>query len=439
MLEVSVSNRHTKSNPDEDSIPRRDVLLTGAGAVGGFLAATEDANPSRRPATIAVDHDSSESINLVAARTPSVYESLGVKHVINAAGTFTSLGGSLMPPEVIEAWIDAAQHFVDLPDLQNKVGARIAELVGVEAALVTTGAAGAMQVATAAAITRGVPELVRRLPDTAGAKNEVITQKSHHACYDNQITACGAKLIDVETRANLERSINDRTAMMLFYNLNDPDGQIHREEWVEVAHKHDVPTLLDAAADVPPVEALSKYNTMGFDMVAFSGGKALRGPNNTGLLLGRKDLIEAAKKNTNPNCGSIGRSMKVGKEGMIALLAAVERYVRTDHAAEWREWERRLGAIESALRDVPTLKTQRLVPAIANHVPHVLLFWDESVVRITREQVTKQLVGGDPSIALGRVHGTGDAGLLVSVFMLKPDEVETVAARLRDVLEQAVR
>jgi L-seryl-tRNA(Ser) seleniumtransferase len=200
-----------------------------------------------------------------------------------------------------------------------------------------------------------------------------------------------------------------------------------------------VPTLLDAVADVPPVDALSKYSKLGVDMVVFSGGKALRGPNNTGLLLCRKDLIEAAKKNANPVCGSIGRSLKVGKEDMIALLAAVERYVRADHAAEWREWERRIGAIESTLRDIPTLKSERIVPPIANHVPHVLLFWDESVVKITRPEVTKQLAAGNPSIALGRVHGTGDAGLLVSVFMLKPEEVEIVANRLHEVMTRAAQ
>jgi L-seryl-tRNA(Ser) seleniumtransferase len=358
--------------------------------------------------------------------------------VINAAGTLTVLGGSLMPPEVAEAWADAARHFVDLPDLQNKVGARIAELIGVEAALVTTGAAGAMQLATAAAITRGEPDKVRRLPDTTGMKNEVITQKSHHTCYDHQITACGATLVDVETRDELERAISDRTAMMLFYNLNDADGQIRRDEWVAVARRHGVPTLLDAAADVPPVEALSSYHKLGFDMVAFSGGKALMGPNDTGLLLGRKGLIESAKKNTNPVCGCIGRALKVSKEDMIALLAAVERYVHTDHAAEWREWERRLAVIESALRDVPTLKSERIVPPIANHVPHALLFWDESVVKITREEITKQLAAGDPPIALGRVRGTGDAGLLVSVFMLQPGEVEIVATRIKEMLSKAV-
>lgn len=433
-----MSTQPGKSTTHDDSIPRRNVLLTGAGAVGGFLAAAEDPSTrARRLASLRSEQGSGEAIDLDKPRTPSVYESLGVKHVINAAGTLTVLGGSLMPPEVAEAWLDASRHFVDLPDLQNKVGARIAELVGVEAALVTTGAAGAMQLAAAAAVTRGDPEKVRRLPDTTGMKNEVITQKSHHTCYDNQIAACGAKLIDVESRADLDMAINDRTAMMLFYNLFEPDGAIKREEWVAVARSHKIPTLLDAAADVPPLDALSRYTKMGFDMVAFSGGKALRGPNNTGLLLGRNDLIEAAKRNTNPVCGCIGRSLKVGKEDMIALLAAVERYVRADHAAESREWERRLGVLESALRDVPTLKTERVVPPIANHVPHVLLFWDESIVKITREDLTKQLAAGDPSIALGRVRGTGDAGLLVSVFMLKPGEVETVAGRLRELLGQA--
>jgi L-seryl-tRNA(Ser) seleniumtransferase len=368
---------------------------------------------------------------------PSIYERIGVKRVINAAGTLTALGGSLMPPEVIEAWVDASHHFVDLVDLQNKVGLRIAELIGVEAALVTTGAAGALQLATAAVLTRGDVQLVRRLPDTTGMKNEVICQQAHQACYDNQITACGATIIRVKTPADLDRAIGDRTAMMLFYNLHEPDGEINRAHWLEVAARHKIPTLLDAAADVPPVEALSKYCKMGFDLVAFSGGKALRGPNNTGLLLGRKDLIEAAKANTNPVCGCIGRGLKVSKEDMIALLAAVERYVHTDHAAECREWERRIDVIEQTVRAIDTVTAERVVPPIANHVPHVLLFWDEARVRITREQVTKHLAQGDPPIVLGRVGGTGDRGLLVSVFVLQPDEVEVVATRIRDVLRAA--
>jgi L-seryl-tRNA(Ser) seleniumtransferase len=342
-----------------------------------------------------------------------------------------------MPPEVVAAWVEASKHFVDLFELHNKVGEKIAQLVGVEAALVTTGAAGAMLLGTAAAVTRGDRTLLKRLPDTSGMKNEVLIQKAHHTCYDNQLTNVGVKLIEVESRADVERVISKRTALMFFLNLAQADGQINLPEWIELARRHQVPTLLDAAADVPPVERLSRYNHMGCDLVAFSGGKALLGPNDTGLLLGRKDLIEAAKLNTNPYCGTIGRMMKVSKEDMIALLAAVQRYVRIDHKAEWAEWERRLDVVEHALREIPSLKRERLVPPIANAVPHVLLTWDEKRLKLSREQVIKQLAEGDPSIQLGRVRGTGEAGLLVSVFMLQKGEEQIVAERLRTLLKAA--
>jgi L-seryl-tRNA(Ser) seleniumtransferase len=368
----------------------------------------------------------------------SVYEAIGVKHVINATGTVTTLGGSLMPTEVVDAWVDASKHFVNLLELQDKVGEAIAKLVGVEAALVTTGAAGALLLGTAAAVTRGDVKSIRRLPDTAGLKNEVILQKAHHTCYENQLTDVGAKLVEVETSADVQRAINARTALMFFLNLADADGKVKRGEWVELARQHHVPTLLDAAADVPPVERLSEYSRMGFDLVAFSGGKALRGPNNTGLLFGRKDLIEAAKLNTNPHCGTIGRMMKVSKEDMIALLAAVQRYVRIDHQAEWREWEDRLGVIEQTLKDIPTLQCERIVPPIANHVPHLLLSWDEARIKITREQVTKALSDGNPSIQIGRVSGTGDKGILISVFMFEKGEDRIVASRLQAILRRAL-
>jgi L-seryl-tRNA(Ser) seleniumtransferase len=400
---------------------RRGILKTGAGlALGGVLNSGEPA----------------AAVPPAPAST-SVYEALGVKHVINATGTVTFLGGSLMPPEVLAAWADAARHFVNLFDLQDKVGERVAKLVGVEAALVTTGAAGALLLGTAAAVTRGDAKLIKRLPDTAGARNEVILQKAHHSCYDNQLTDVGVKLIDVETPADVQKAVAERTALMFFMNVAEADGRIRRGEWVELARRHQVPTLLDAAADVPPVERLSEYNRLGFDLVAFSGGKALRGPNNTGLLLGRKDLVEAAKRNANPHCGTIGRMMKVGKEDMIALLAAVERYVRLDHQAEWREWERRIGAIEAALKDVPTLQCERVVPPIANHVPHLQLTWDEKRVKISRERLTRELAAGDPPILIGRVSGTGDKGVLISVFVLQEGEERVVAERLRALLEKA--
>jgi L-seryl-tRNA(Ser) seleniumtransferase len=409
-----------KRTGGKDKMTRRGMLQRGAGlALGGVLGSGGPV-PASAP-----------------SGAKSVYEMIGVRHVINATGTVTALGGSLMPPEVIAAWTDAARHFVELLDLQNKVGERIAKLVGVEAALVTTGAAGALLLGTAAAVTRGDPKYVQRLPNTRGMKNEVIVQKSHHSCYDNQLTDVGVKLIDVETAADLRHAITERTALMYFMNLADADGRIQRAEWIDLARRSQVPTLLDAAADVPPVERLSEYNRLGFDLVAFSGGKALRGPNNTGLLLGRKDLVEAAQRNTNPHCGTIGRMMKVGKEDMVALLAAVERYVRTDHQAEWREWERRLGVIEKALKDIPTLQAERVVPPIANHVPHLVLTWDESRLKFNRAQLTNALAEGDPPILLGRVHGTGDKGVLISVFVLQDREVQIVAERLKAILKRA--
>lgn len=400
---------------------RRSLLQTGAGfALGGTLGAGEGTRAAAPPGPT------------------DVYAALGVKHVINATGTVTVLGGSLMPPEVVAAWAGAARHFVNLLDLQDKVGQRIAKLVGVEAALVTTGAAGALQLATAAAVTRGDAKLIKRLPDTAGLHNEVVLQKAHHSCYDNQLTAVGAKLVEVETAADVRRAVGERTALLFFMNVAEAEGRIKRAEWVELARRHKVPTLLDAAADVPPVGHLSEYNRAGFDLVAFSGGKALRGPNDTGLLLGRQDLVEAAKRNTNPHCGTVGRALKVGKEDMVALLAAVERYVRTDHEAEWREWERRLGVIEEALRGVPTLRCERVVPPIANHVPHLLLTWDERRARLTPARLARELAAGDPPVQIGRVAGTGDKGALVSVFTLQEGEERTVAERIKAILTKAL-
>src|SRR5262245_31491517 len=252
----------TMTRKDKDQMTRRRILQTGAGlAVAGSISA--------------------EAVAAGPAK-PSVYEALGVKHVVNATGTVTVLGGSVMPPEVVAAWADASKHFVNLLDLHDKVGARIARLIGVEAALVTTGAAGALVLATAAVVTRGDPKRIACLPDTAGMPNEVVVQKSHRTCYDNQLTDVGVKLVTVETAADVDRAVNDRTALMFFMNYLEADGQIKRAEWLDLARKHKVPTLLDAAADVPPAARLSEYNKQGFDLVAFSGGKALRGPNDAG-------------------------------------------------------------------------------------------------------------------------------------------------------------
>jgi D-glucosaminate-6-phosphate ammonia-lyase len=400
------------------NVTRRRALQAGAGLV---------ASAALTPATSFA----------VEPTVKSIYDSLGVKPVINATGTVTVLGGSVMPPEVVAAWVEASKHFVDLIDLQNRVGERVAKLLDVEAATVTTGAAGALLLGTAAAVTRGDRKLIARLPDTTGMRNEVILQKSHHSCYDNQLTDVGVKLIDVTTAADVEKAVSERTAMMFFMNIAVDSGKINREQWVELARKHKVPTLIDAAADVPPVERIAEYAKLGFDLIAVSGGKAIRGPNDTGLLLGRKDLIEAAKLNANPHCGTIGRMMKVGKEDMAALLAAVERFVRLDPVAEKKEFERRIAVIEAAVKAVPTVECERITPEVANHVPHLQVAWDEKKVKVTPAQVTRQLAEGSPSIRIGRVSGTGEKGILISVLTLQADEEQTVAARLAEILNKA--
>lgn len=224
---------------------------------------------------------------------------------------------------------------------------------------------------------------------------------------------------------------------MFFMNIALDAGKIKREEWCELARKHKVPTLTDAAADVPPVERIAEYVKLGFDLIALSGGKAMRGPNDTGLLLGRADLIAAAKANANPNCGTIGRALKVGKEDMVALLAAVERFVKLDFAAERKEFERRIAVIEAAVKAVPSVACERIVPEIANHVPHLQIAWDESKVKITREAVTRSLAEGDPSIRIGRVSGTGDKGILFAVHTLQDGEAEIVAARVAEILKKS--
>ena len=360
----------------------------------------------------------------------SVYTRIGVRPLINGMGTVTVLGGSIMPPEVVRAMEEAGRYFVYLPDLQKKAGARIAELIGVPAAMVTAGAASAITVATAACVTRGDAKRYAALPDTEDMPNEVIQQESHQCGYEAQMRLVGAKIVWVKTREDVERAIGPRTAMMFFLNKNDETGAIRRAEWIEIGKKHNVPLFNDAAADVPPASRLSEYVKEGFDLVAFSGGKGLLGPQCSGLLLGRKDLIEAAQPAISP-AGGIGRGMKVGKEEIIGLLTAVERYMKTDHDAEARLLEGRVLEMIRVLSPVKGIQAEVTVPKIANHVPHLAVRWDEPEKKLTTEQVVQQLREGDPPIY---VLGTGPGQLMVSVWMMRGSEHRTVARRLREIL-----
>lgn len=368
--------------------------------------------------------------------TPRDYfKELGVRTFINAAGTYTALTASLMPPEVIKAINYASLQYVRLEDLQEKVGARIAELVKCEAAMVTAGAASAITLGTAAVITGGDPRKAAMIPnDLTGMKAEVIIQKSHRVGYDHAIRNCGVTLVEVETKKELESAINDKTAMMWFYNNQNPIGKIRDEEFVAIGKKHGIPTFNDCAADVPPAENLWKYTAMGFDLVCFSGGKGIRGPQSAGLLLGRKDLIQAALKNAPPNGDTVGRGMKVNKEEILGMLVALELFLQRDHQAQWAVWEKQVGLIRDAAVSVPGVKGKIHVPEIANHVPSLEISWNDRV-KATPAEIRDALRNGHPSIeTVG-----GKDSVNITTWMMIPGEERIVAKRLKDLLEAAAK
>jgi len=360
-----------------------------------------------------------------------VIKELGVRSFINAAGTFTALTGSLMRPEVMRAMQVASRKYVQLDDLQGAVGKRIAQLLDCPAAMVTSGCASALSLGTAACVAGSDRNRIRRLPDTTGMKNEVLVQRTHRVNYDHAIRNAGVKMIEVETKDQLESAINERTAMMFFLNFADRQGKVHHDEFVAIAKKHKVPTLLDAAADVPPAENLWKYTKMGFDLVGFSGGKGLRGPQSAGLLLGRKDLIEAARLNCSPNGDTLCRTNKVNKEEIIGMLVALESFLMEDHAKTWKEWEDRCHRITKALEAFKDVRTEVYVPQVANAVPHLRVTWDTRTRKLAVTKMVQMLREGEPSI---EVTPGSRQQLQIGVWMMEPGEDAIVGERIRSIL-----
>lgn len=388
----------------------------------------------------------------VAAHEPvsepvDYYDKLGITKRINAAGTYTYLTGALMPPSVQAAVAQAAKHPVFLEDLQKAAGEYLARKLRCEGAMVTAGAASAVTLATAACMTvaNGSSATHAMPTDMNGLKNEVIVQKAHRYDYDHAMRNCGIRFVDVETLREYETAFTRNTVMCFFYNAADA-GQISREDWIRVAHAHGVPCLNDAAADVPPISNLWNYTQMGFDLVAFSGGKGIRGPQNAGLLLGRKSLIAAATENNSPNDDVVGRGMKVAKEQIVGMVAAVDWFLSQSDTGFEAEFRRRADRIAAALKDVPTLTSEIFIPPIANNVPHLLIRYDMRRVGISPKEVAKQLRAGTPSIELNPATGSTEASagipidpnkIVVGVWMLEPGEDVIVARRLREVLTQA--
>src|ERR1700691_1988039 len=377
------------------------------------------------------------------------YEKLGVPKIINAAGTYTTLTAACMPPVVLAAVQKAALHPVRLHDLQTKSGEYIAQRLKCEGAVVTSGAAGAITLATAACLQAANNISPMAMPQAIdGLKNQVIVQKAHRYGYDHAMFLCGARVTEVVTLDDYKRACAAGNAVMTnFFNAAEEEGgeagtaQIGREEWLRVAHEHDIPCHLDAAADMPPISNLWKYTGMGFDLVAFSGGKGMRGPQNAGLLLGRKILTDLAQQNNNPGDG-IGRGMKVAKEQIVGMVAAVDWVLSHTEESMQGDYQKRADLIAGAVKGVPSVRTEMVVPRIANHVPHLLIRFDPAVTGVTTGQIVEALRKGTPSIELNPNTGQkpnqgipSDANtLVVGVWMLQPGEDEIVGERIRAAL-----
>ncbi|MDR2886799.1 MAG: aminotransferase class V-fold PLP-dependent enzyme [Bacteroidales bacterium] len=367
------------------------------------------------------------------------FKELGVVPRINAGGTMTYLSGSLMLPEVIEAINSTCHDFANMYELQDKAGEKIAAMLKCEAAMVTSGAAAALVVGTAACITGTDRDLIKSMPTPPGPQREVIIQKSHRYVFDQAVRSAGIKLVDVDDAAQMERSINKNTVMALFFNGAEswgaPPDKIKHEEFVAICKKHNIPSFIDAAADVPPVENLFKYQQIGFDLVTFSGGKMLMGPQSAGLLFGRKDLIEAAKLNYSPHECPIGRPMKVNKEEIFGMYAALKYYLEKDHEKEWQMWLDRIKHIAGKVEEIPTVKTETSIPTgPANVFPSMRISWDAEKIKITAQDISKALLDGTPSIIAG---GRGNS-LGIGVVLLRPEQVDIVATRVKEILQQAV-
>lgn len=379
----------------------------------------------------------------------NVYTRIGVRPFINARGTWTYLSGSLELPEVRAAKTEAAQHFVNIIELQHAVGRRLAELSGAESGMVTSGAAGAMASATAACMAGADPAKIWQLPDSTGLKHEVIMFGGRSA-FDSAIRLAGAKLVLVRTHDELRSAISDKTAMIYTTALGDT-----LEKALAITKSAKVPMLLDDAAGIPPIENLKLYAKMGIDLFAFSGGKGLCGPQCSGLLLGRKDLIEAALANSSPYEGAVCRAMKVGKEEIMGCLAAVETWMKLDLNALNRQWGDRVERIRKLVDTVPGVKTEIQIPEGGNRYPTLIVSWDEVAWKFTVADCDRQLREGEPRIevltrsnpSMVRAVEEGDSGdtkspksgdrVEIVSMTLQAGEELVLGKRLREILSKA--
>jgi uncharacterized pyridoxal phosphate-dependent enzyme len=336
----------------------------------------------------------------------NVYTRLGVKTVINCRGTWTYLSGSLQFPEARDAQAEAGRYFVNMVELHHAVGRRLAELTGAESGVITSGAAGAMAAATAACMAGSDPQKIWQLPDITGLKHEVIMVGGRSA-FDSAIRLTGAKLVLVDKPDDIANAITPNTAMIYTTDLKD---KLERE--AAIAKQHNVPLLLDDAAGIPPIDNIKLYAKMKLDLYTFSGGKGLRGPQCSGVLLGRKDLIEAAVRNSCPYEGAVCRPMKVGKEEVIGLLTAIETWLNTDSKKLYDEWNARVDRIAKLVNTVPGVQTEIYIPDDGNRYPTLRVSWDQEAWGFGIKDCVQKLRDGDPVI---EVLGVDNPSLVSAV------------------------
>ncbi len=375
----------------------------------------------------------SESAKASRAKNRDLFKELGVRTFINAAGTYTFMTGSLMHDYVIDTIRGASKDFCILDELQDKVGEKIAQMVHAEAAVVTTGAFSGMTLGLAGILTGMDVEKVKQLPhlEYSGMKSEVICQKAHDIDYNHALTNTGCKIITVETAADVEAAINERTACMHFLNIEADKGKIMHEEWVELGKKHNIPTSIDIAADVPPVSNLWKFNDMGFHFVVISGGKALRGPQSAGLLMGKKDVIAAARLHMPPRGFNVGRGFKVNKEEILGMYVALEHYLTYDHDKEWKSWEKAISRIQNAITTIDGVTTKVSVPPLGNITPTLEVSWDNNKIKMSVKDLQEKLRNGDPSI---EVMSHDEKIINITAWVMRPGDEKIVAKRLKEVL-----
>ena len=376
-----------------------------------------------------------ESVLAAPALAPrNLIKDLGIRTFVNAAGTYTAMTGSLMDEDVVATIIDASKEFMMLDEVQTKVGEKIAALTHAESAVVTAGCFSAMTLGLAGVLTGLDQKKVEQMPHltNSGMKSEVIAQKGHSVGYSHALTNTGCTIVQVETIADVEKAINEKTALLWFLHIQSDKGQIQHQEWVNLGKKHNIPTMIDIAADVPPVENLWKFNDMGFDLVCVSGGKAMRGPQSAGILMGKKELIAAARLSMPPRGSTIGRGMKINKEEILGMYVALEKFVNTDPQKQWKVWEDRAAMIANAAKSVKGVMVETTAPPLGNHTPTLRITWD-TTVKISPKNLQEALRSGNPSI-----ETVGDStGIGMTTWMLKPGQEKIVASRLKEELAKA--